>query len=113
MAQDPKNDYGEIKESMKGVVFMGTPHLVSEVAAKQYLQDLAKAIPIRGVRRKLLKALKPKSLELTNISGRFKRQTVSVQIVSMYEQNPTKREILVSYSSRPFTLPLARAFLVG
>ncbi|KAF8539064.1 hypothetical protein BDD12DRAFT_116294 [Trichophaea hybrida] len=42
MAQDPEMDYGEIKESVKGVVFMGTPHLVSEVAAKQYLQDLAK-----------------------------------------------------------------------
>jgi hypothetical protein len=112
MAQNPK-DYGEIKESMKSVVFMGTPHLRSEDAAKQYLQDLARVMTIRGVRRNLLKALEPKSQELTNISSCFERQTMPVQIVSMYEQNPTKKKILVCCVSRLFALPLAKAFWVG
>jgi hypothetical protein len=110
MAQDPKKDNGEIKECVRGVVFMGTPHLGSRIVAKKFLQDLAKVMTVRGIRRNLLKVLEPKSLELTNISTCFERQTIPVQIVSMYEQKPIKKKILVSCASRPFGVFLAKAF---
>ncbi|KAF8534841.1 hypothetical protein BDD12DRAFT_983623 [Trichophaea hybrida] len=97
MAQNLQQDYGEIKESMKSV-------------------DLAKVMTIRGVRRNLLKALEPKSQELTNISSCFERQTMPVQIVSMYEQNPTKKKILlfeqVDEASATLGIPNERLFAI-
>jgi hypothetical protein len=109
MSQDPNNGYTDIKECVKGVVFIETPYLGSIVVAKQFLQDLAEVITIRDVRRNLLKDLETKSLELTNISTCFERQTIPVQIVSMYEQNPTKK-ILVSCATRPFALSPTKPF---
>ncbi|KAF8535467.1 hypothetical protein BDD12DRAFT_344290 [Trichophaea hybrida] len=112
MAQNPQKDYSEIKESMKSVVFMGTPHLRSADAAKQYLQYLAKVMTLRGVQRNLLKALEPKSQELTNISSCFEHQTMPVQIVSMYEQNPTKKKILVDEASATWEIKNEHLFAI-
>jgi len=97
MAQDTTMDYGEIKESVKGMIFMGTPHLGSRIAAaNKYLQDLANVNILRGVRQNLLNALIPKSLELTKISSDFMCQSMTIPIVSICEQNVTNKKILVS-----------------
>jgi hypothetical protein len=109
MAHDLEKDYGDIKQSVKGVIFMGTPHLGAGIAsASRFLRDIANVITVRGIRRDLLKALEPKSQELTDISRRFVHRTLSLQILSMYEQNRTKN-ILVSSTSQRFLLAYTKA----
>jgi hypothetical protein len=84
---------------------MGTPHLGADIAAAtRFLRDISNVITIRGVRRDLLKVLEPKSLELRDISQQFVHRALGLRIVSMYEQNLTKK-ILVSCVSQSFVPP--------
>jgi hypothetical protein len=72
MAHEREKDYRDIKDSVKGIVFIGTPHLRSDIAAaSKALRDIANFITVRAVRIDLLKVLEPKSRELQSISEHF------------------------------------------
>lgn len=76
---------------MKGIVFMGTPHLGSGVAAaSRVLRNIANVATVGAVRSDLLKALEPKSLELQDISEQFVHRALGLEVASMYEQMLTR-----------------------
>ena len=105
MAHELEGDFGDFKESVKGIVFMGTPHLGAEIAAAtKFLRNAFNIITIWGVLGNLLKDLEPGSRELQLVSQQFVNRGQELLIVSMYEQKLTKR-ILVSCARQSFVPP--------
>jgi cell division FtsZ-interacting protein ZapD len=80
---------------VKGIAFMGTPHLGSDVAAAtKALRGIANVVTGGAVRNDLLKMLERNSRELQHISEQFVLRGSSLEIASMYEQLQTKRMLV-------------------
>jgi hypothetical protein len=83
-------------DSIVGLVFMGTPHAGSAVAAKKrvrLLQALAKA-SFKAAPERLVRALEANSDELLELSDNFEKTTIftkgEIEICSYYETMSTK-----------------------
>lgn len=88
------NDYLFIQDSVKGILFLSTPHRGSDsVRWPLLLANVVKASLSLGsglsVRNDLLESLKRNSEELQGISINFRNQVKEVKIISCYEQSTT------------------------
>ncbi|KAF8533443.1 hypothetical protein BDD12DRAFT_486815 [Trichophaea hybrida] len=96
IAHEREEHYRDIKACVKGIVFMGTPHVGSDLAAAtKVLRDIANVVAVRTVRKDLLKALEPKSQELQDIAEQFVHRGSGLEVVSIYEQMLTRRVLVV------------------
>jgi len=90
------NDYNELRQSVKGILFLATPHQGSR--STKYPETLAKVVnfaiagPARisgRLRTELLDILSKDSDTLTKIAVDFRNQMSSIKIVSFLEQSNT------------------------
>jgi len=87
LAHDDETRYQDIKDSTRGIVFMGTPHHGADIAAwGRFLGKIGNVITIGFIRTDLIRDLKSKSRELTDIASSFVRRTTRLRIVSIYER---------------------------
>jgi hypothetical protein len=88
--------YTNILQSTKAVVFFGTPHSGSEQA--DFLSVLVDIVTKFGslsmidraygkIRQDLVRTLKPRSVELEELSMSFTERSKGLEIVSFYEEN--------------------------
>lgn len=83
-------DYPFIQESVKGIIFLSTPHRGSDsVKWPLLLANILNASSLGSARKDLLKSLERNSEELLSISKNFRNQVEGVRIISFYEQNTT------------------------
>jgi len=96
LAQIHPEKYPFIKDSIKGILFLSTPHRGSE--SVEWPQLLAKILNASlyltaglhgSARTDLLKSLERNSKELRGISDNFSSQVKCIKIISCYEQNKT------------------------
>ncbi|KAF8247676.1 hypothetical protein K440DRAFT_600776, partial [Wilcoxina mikolae CBS 423.85] len=112
IAHEREEHYRDIKACVKGIVFMGTPHVGSDLAAAtKVLRDIANFIAVGTVRKDLLKVLEPKSQELQDIAEQFVHRGSGLEVVSMYEQMLTRRVVVVDKISA--TLGISNERLVA
>lgn len=96
LAQIHPEKYPFIKDSIKGILFLSTPHRGSEIVEWPILlanilnTSLYLTSGFHGsARTDLLKSLERNSKELREISDNFSSQVKSIKIISCYEQNKT------------------------
>ena len=83
-------DYPFIQNSVKGILFLSTPHRGSDsVKWPLVLANILNASSLGLARKDLLKSLERNSEELLSISKNFRNQVEGVRIISFYEQNTT------------------------
>ncbi|KAK0509728.1 hypothetical protein JMJ35_008122 [Cladonia borealis] len=87
LAHEAEVFYGNIVNSTKGVVFLGTPHGGSKLAAwGTLLSNVVNSVTFgQAVRKDLLKNLERDSAVLEEISRQFVQRAESLQIMSFYE----------------------------
>lgn len=99
-------DYTNIRDSVIGILFLGTPHRGSSTTQlPQVLANIANAA-LTGtarftghIRTDLLKSLERDSEVLKSISTNFRNQASNIKIVSFIEQNttpPFKQRVSIS-----------------
>ena len=100
-----------MKDSIKGILFLSTPHRGSEsvhwaiLLANILNASLYLTSGLHGSARKdLLESLQSNSPVLRDVSDNFSSQVKNIKIVSFYEQNKTAIGVappsLVNYSSK-------------
>lgn len=87
--EDP--GFNDIYSSIKGFIFLGTPHRGFRPPATTLLGDiqLSGKLSMTSNNSRLLKNLKANSDLLKDISSRFSHCLADLRIVSFYEQIPT------------------------
>lgn len=88
LAHENKGLYGEIGESVSGVVFLGTPHRGPET--KFWSDYLTKVACAHNIPRESLENLGSQSAELGNACSQFVEHGMHLQIFSLYEQHLTE-----------------------
>jgi len=82
-----RSRYESILKSVKGIIFMGTPHRGADIAYWSGLLGKIANIPLLGsLKTDVLKDLEPKSRTLGDISSQFVERGRSFQIFSLYER---------------------------
>jgi hypothetical protein len=82
--------YTPIKAATYGIIFMGTPHRGTNLAAwGRMTATIAKAVLVRP-KTQLLKALESNSRLLMDLSAEFAHMHSLFRIVNCYEQKETK-----------------------
>jgi hypothetical protein len=97
LALEQQHRYGNILNSTKGIVFLGTPHRGSQLANwTTFSRDIIDIAPFGKsvVRKTLLHDLETKSGVLKAISESFQHRAMNLKIASFYE--------------RVFTMPMKR-----
>lgn len=84
--------FGDISDSCRGIMFMGTPHRGSGIApwASIVSKIVNTASFSRSIRRDLIRKLRRDSKALRDITMSFVLGAESLQIVSVYERNVTR-----------------------
>jgi hypothetical protein len=89
-------DYANIRDSVIGILFLGTPHQGSSTTQlPQVLANIANAALtgtarfVGQIRTDLLKSLEKDSGVLKTLSTNFRNQASNIKIVSFIEQNTT------------------------
>ena len=103
--QDP--DFNDIYRSIKGLIFLGTPHRGLRPSATTFLGNLQLSgkLSMVSVNSRLLKSLKEDSNLLIDISSRFVHCLEGLEIVTFCEQRPTGRiGLVVPVSDVPYDL---------
>ncbi|KFY32742.1 hypothetical protein V495_08780 [Pseudogymnoascus sp. VKM F-4514 (FW-929)] len=96
------DEYIRIRESVSGVVFMGTPHRGSKAASTaQVLSKIINAATLGSLlRTDLLRTLKVASAELETISRHATHRLKHLSVISFYEKKPLGATLIVeSYSA--------------
>jgi hypothetical protein len=101
VAHERQSIYQQLSESIKGVVFLGTPHHGSDKAKwTKYLRSLARIITLDSIRTDLLKNLETNSQELTDLSKQcVERLETLTRIESVYETQKENGLIIVDRDS--------------
>jgi hypothetical protein len=88
MARLDAEDYLFIQDSVKGILFLSTPHRGSEsVKWPLLLANIVNVSGLGSARDDLLKSLEKDSEELLAISTSFRNQVRGAKIISCYETN--------------------------
>lgn len=98
-------DFNDIYQTMKGFIFLGTPHRGFRSPATSLLGNiqLSGKFSMVSTNARLLKNLKEGSDLLRDISSRFSHCLADLRIVSFYEQIPTSVVgLLVTVSDLPY-----------
>ncbi|KAL3421308.1 ankyrin repeat protein [Phlyctema vagabunda] len=87
MAHEKSSKYIDIAKSLKGVMFIGTPHASPEVDKWiPVVEDIANTCDLRTDR--FSEGLEAKSNELIELLGQFNERSSDLKIVSVYEEKP-------------------------
>lgn len=89
LANEAQEFYGNILQSTRGIIFMGTPHRGSDLVPWTLL--LSNLINIaslgQGIRKELLRNIDKDSITLMDISSQFVHRATPLKIMSFTEQN--------------------------
>ncbi|PMD52221.1 uncharacterized protein K444DRAFT_621365 [Hyaloscypha bicolor E] len=89
VAHERNSIYSDINICTAGVMFMGTPHIGSDVAKwTRVIRNIGNFCTFGSFRTDLLKGLESKSTELAEISAQFVERGKTIQIISVYEGRP-------------------------
>ena len=104
-------DYANIRDSVIGILFLGTPHRGSStIQLPQVLANVANTAltgtaRFRGqIRTDLLKSLEKDSTVPKTLSTNFRNQASNIKIISFIEQNttpPFKQRVSISSAIAP------------
>ncbi|KAM6506534.1 hypothetical protein FSOLCH5_013509 [Fusarium solani] len=88
MAHETTDDYGSILDSTKGIIFMGTPHRGSDLAAwSLILANVINHVTFGNkIKKALLRNLDSNSAMLTEISRQFLPRSTGLRIMTFTEQ---------------------------
>jgi ankyrin repeat domain-containing protein 50 len=108
-------EYKDLVDSIRGVIFMGTPHRGSNSAS--YATILSKILNVptfgRGVRSDLLTLLKTSSPILSQITQQSKNLLKPLSVISFYEQQPLGPTLIVEPFSAVLGLPNERTIPIN
>jgi hypothetical protein len=87
IAHERSTHYGELRDRVKGVVFMGTPHRGSGVAYwANFAASVLKALQLQtSTNRNFLSALERNSGTLRQITEQFVERSAPLEIRTFYE----------------------------
>lgn len=112
IAHEANGTYGDISKCTVGVMFMGTPHLGSDLANwSRIFRGIGNICTLGSIRTDLLKGLETKSAELAELSAQFVHRAEGLKIVSVYEGRPIASALpivrnIVSYDIIPTSFKL-------
>lgn len=89
-------DLAEVRHSVSGVVFMGTPHQGSDAATTAaMLNNILRMTPLRElINDRLIQGLRADCEVLMELSEGFRHETI--RVITFYESKPTKGVTVVS-----------------
>ncbi|KAK3314381.1 Alpha/Beta hydrolase protein [Apodospora peruviana] len=116
IANNERNSFGDIADSTRGIVFFGTPHRGADAATwASLVSSITAAAFGNGPKSFLLKALKPNSRDLMDLSEDFRPLSMKYAIASFVEQDVYSGlgRVVVEKHSAVMELPHEEVLVIG